>query len=169
MTVLNRDLIPFIEVLAELGIDWLGAELIDGIRRGQEPTEEEHALASARQRARAKQMDKTLPVLDDSVVGEPLVGHRQLKWAADYVYARLEATLAEMLASLDNLDQIVASDSEENVKATTASLILSLQGSDVEVYRSAGRPEVEAAWAQLSELRSALDSWLTRNQSDTDQ
>ena len=169
MTVLNRDLIPFIEVLAELGIDWLGLELIDGIRRGQEPTEEEHALALARQQARTKQIDKTLSVPDDSVAGEPLLGHRQLEWAADYVHARLKATLAEMMASLDDLDQIVAPDSEEHVKATTASLILSLQGSDMEEDRSAGRPQVEAAWAQLSELRSALDSWLARNQSDTDQ
>lgn len=170
MAIVNPRLIPFIEMLAELGVDWLAAELIDGIRRGQEPTEEEDALAQARQRARAKQVEKISPAFRDSVAAEPLPGYRQLEWAADYVYARVEATLAEMSASISALDEIVASDSEGHVKApASVNLVLRDGDANAEEGQSASRADVEAARAQLSDLRSALDAWLDSSQSDTDQ
>lgn len=171
MAVVNPSLIPFIEMLAELGIDWLAVELFDGIRRGQEPMEEDDALAQSRPRARAKQVEELPPGFHDSVAAEPLVGHRQLEWAADYVYARVEATLAEMSASISALDEIVASDSEGQVRRTSASVTLVLRDGDAnaEEGRSTSRTDVEAARAKLSELRSVLDAWLDSNQSDTDQ
>ena len=49
MAVLDPRLLPFIEMLAELGMDWLVFELVDGIRRGDEPAEDEYALTLARQ------------------------------------------------------------------------------------------------------------------------
>jgi hypothetical protein len=53
MAILDRRLIPFIEMLADLGLDWLAFELIDGIRRGREPEESAKALMVARERVRA--------------------------------------------------------------------------------------------------------------------
>ena len=52
MAILDPRLLPFIEVLAELGMDWLAFELVDGVRRGKEPVEDEAALRRARDRTR---------------------------------------------------------------------------------------------------------------------
>ena len=49
MAILDRRLIPFIEMLAELGMDWLAFELMEGIRLGREPVAREDELARLRQ------------------------------------------------------------------------------------------------------------------------
>ena len=54
MAILDPRLIPFIEMLADLGLDWLAFELIEGVRRGEEPVETEDALALVRQRIRTR-------------------------------------------------------------------------------------------------------------------
>ena len=47
MAILDPRLLPFIDMLAELGIDWLAFELVEGIRRGEERLEDKGALARA--------------------------------------------------------------------------------------------------------------------------
>lgn len=49
MAILDARYLPFIEILTELGMDWLASDRIEGIPRGNEPLEDEHALAQARE------------------------------------------------------------------------------------------------------------------------
>ena len=167
MAILDRRLIPFIEMLTELGIDWLAFELIEGIRRGQEPIEREDALALARQWVNTGNAEKFGRNPADSVEGEPLLGDIQLEWAAGYVNERLEATLAEMSASLGALDKIVSSGREGRAKTTEASPVLVLLNAEED--RQIGRTQVEEAQAQLPKLRQSLENWLASTSSELDQ
>lgn len=167
MAMMDQRLIPFIEMLIELGMDWLAFELIEGVRRGQEPIEKEDALALARQKARTGSAEKFARNPGDSVVEDPLVGDNQLEWAARSVSERLEATLAEISASLCALDEMVASDREGQAKIAEHSAVLVLI--DEEQDREVSRTQVEEAQGQLDGLRQSLETWLVSTQSDIDQ
>ncbi len=167
MAILDPRLIPFIEMLTELGLDWLAFELIEGVRRGQEPVETEAALALARQRVRTRDPEKFTHIPGDSVEGEPLLGDVQLEWTVRYVAERLNATLTEMSKSIDALDAIVASGRLGQTETTEASADLVLL--DVEHERRSSRTQVEEARAQLPKLRHSLDNWLASTRSDHDQ
>ena len=52
MAILDPRLLPFIEMLTELDMHWLAFELVEGVRRGEEPVEDESALLRARERSR---------------------------------------------------------------------------------------------------------------------
>ena len=67
-------------MLTELGMDWLAFELIDGIRRGNEPVEDEHALARAGERTGHPTSREVHP--HPSAAATPILGDDQLKWAA---------------------------------------------------------------------------------------
>ena len=168
MAILDRRLTPIIEMLTELGMDWLAFELIEGVRRDQEPVENEDALEIARhwgERTREAEIFARNP--EDSVEGEPLLSDAQLEWAARYIYERLEATLAEMSTSLDALDKIVVSGREPQTKSTEASSVLVLL--DAEEDRNVSRTQVEEAQAQLPKLSESLEAWLTSMRSDHSQ
>ena len=167
MAILDQRLIPLVEMLTELGIDWLAFELIEGVRRGQEPVEKEDTLVLARQRVSTGGAEKIAPNPEDSVVAKPLLGDSQLEWAANYVNERLEATLAAMSASLGTLDEIVASGRERQATTPEASVVLVLL--DAEEDRRIGRTQVEEAQAQLPELRQSLTTWLASVRSDLEQ
>ena len=167
MAILDPRLIPFIEMLTELGLDWLAFELIEGVRRGQEPVETEAALVLARQRVRTRDPEKFTHIPGDSVEGEPLLGDVQLEWTVRYVAERLNATLTEMSKSIDALDAIVASGRLGQTETTEASADLVLL--DVEHERRSSRTQVEEARAQLPKLRHSLDNWLASTRSDHDQ
>ena len=168
MAILDRRLTPIIEMLAELGMDWLAFELIEGVRRGQELVENEDALELARQwRRRTREAENFARNPEDSVEGEPLLGDAQLEWAAGYVHERLEATLAEMSASLGALDKIVVSGREPQTKTTEPSAVLVLL--DAEEDRKVSRTQVEEAQAQLPKLSESLEAWLTSMRSDHSQ
>lgn len=166
MAVLDPRLLPFIEMLAELGMDWLVFELVDGIRRGDEPAEDEHALARARQQNEqfpADDLERHARVwrtnTDESADSVPtsILGERQLQWAADYVFERLRDTLDEMSQSLHALDEIFEDPEMGQPVAFAAepSLVLIDDGEE----RVVRRAQIKAAQAFLPELRKALDVW----------
>lgn len=160
MAILNRHLVPLIEVLAELGLDWLAVELIEGIRRGEQPVENERTLALARSRARTEHPEETVehPWADNGP--RPILDVVQLEWAARYVFERLGATLSEMTHSLDALDEIV---DDPDVKPSTGSLsstvLVLLAGGE---EHAVDRAQIKAAQARLPELQEALDAWVGR-------
>lgn len=167
MAILDRRLIPFIEMLTELGLDWLVFELVDGIRRGRELEESAELLKLAREHVRSGKTDLAEREPGATVEPEPLLGDKQLDWAARYVDERLTATLAEMAASLDNIDGIVGPIcDEEAAKAFQADAAPSpaLVLLDGEEQRKVGRPQVEEAQGHLPKLRGALASWLASPQ-----
>ena len=171
MAILDRRLTPIIEMLTELGMDWLAFELIEGVRRGQEFVENEDALELARHarqwRRRTREAENFARNPEDSVEGEPLLGDAQLEWAAGYVHERLEATLAEMSASLGALDKIVDSGREPQTTTTEPSAVLVLL--DAEEDRPVGVTEIEEAQAHVAQLRQSLVNWLANARPDLDQ
>ena len=157
MAILDRRLLPFIEMLAELGMDWLAFELVDGIRRGDEPTETQQVLALARDQIGDPAVDEferhTSP---DSEVTS-FLGDDQLEWAMDYTFERLRATLAEMSYSLEALDELLDDRKGGHPAASQVEALLVLLEDGGE--RAVSRAQVEAAQARLPELRAALHSW----------
>ena len=167
MAILDRRLIPFIEMLAELGMDWLAFELMEGIRLGREPVAREDELALVRQWARNGKAVTFEGDPEDGVLAEPLLGDSQLEWAVRYVSERLEAVLAEISASIGALDEIVASRRDRPAKTAEASTMLVLL--DAEEDRPVGVTEIEEAQAHLAQLRKSLEDWLANARPDLDQ
>ena len=96
MAILNQRLVLLIETLKELGVDWLAFELIDSIRRGEEPEEDERALALTRERAGTAHptaMEQS-PWADAGP--KAYSDNGQLDWAVRYTHERLAATLTEI-------------------------------------------------------------------------
>ena len=166
MAILDPRLLPFIEMLADLGMDWLVFELVDGIRRGDEPEEDEEALALARQPTKRRPADdlerhariwRTNTDESGDSVPTSILGDRQLQWAADYVSERLHATLAEMSQSLRALDEIFKDPEVEQPEASAGETLLVLIDDGEE--REVDRAKIEDAQERLLELRKALDAW----------
>ena len=148
-------------------MDWLAFELIEGVQRGREPVEEEGKLALARQWARKGKAEAPMGDVEENVLAEPLLGGSQLEWAARYVGKRLEAVLFEISTSLDALDEIVASDRDEQAKTSELSTVLVLR--DAEEVGRVGRTQVDEAQAHLAELHQSLENWLAITGLDLDQ
>ena len=159
LAILDPRLIPFFEMLTELGVDWLALEFLEGVQQGEDQVESERALDLARQRASGRGAAEPVQRSEPSVDTEPILGDAQLEWAARYVSDRLEAILGEMSESLDALDKIVLSRGEARAGSTKANSVLVLL--DAEEDRQVDRSRVEAAQAQLPKLHQALESWLT--------
>ena len=162
MAILNQRLVPLIEILTELGVDWLAFELIDGIRRGEEPEEDERALALTRERTKTGhpvEMQQ-YPPADDGP--KPYADDGQLEWAVRYICERLGATLTEMTDSIDVLDEIVDDGDAKRLRHSGASAVLVLDGAE----HAVGRAQVKAAQARLPELRKALDDWVNSTRSE---
>ena len=157
MAKLDPRLLPVVEILTELGMDWLVQELIEAIRRGDEPPEDEHALALARKQVGQAPPDEiTLHTSADSET-PPFLSDDQLQWAAKYVFDRLSATLAEMFYSLDALNQIVEDAEGKQPTTSRTEPVLVLFDGDEE--RTVRRAQVAIAQDRLPELRTALDAW----------
>ena len=167
MAVLDRRLIPFIEMLVELGMDWLAFELMEGIRLGREPVASEDELALVRQWAGHRKAVTVEGDPEDDTLAEPLLGDAQLEWAARYVDERLEAALEEMSASIGALDEIAASGRDRPAKPAEASTMLVLL--DSEEDRPVGVTEIKEAQAHLAQLRQSLEDWLANALPDLDQ
>ena len=166
MAILDPRLLPFIEVLAELGMDWLAFELVDGVRRGKEPVEDEAALRRARDRTRrASDAGEDIERFGSpGGAAIPILGDNQLEWAARYVDERLRAALDQIAHSLDALDEIVAGLDARPSDAPVATTKLVLRGDDS--ADTVGRAELDGARARLSALRRALDAWVLHERSD---
>lgn len=164
MAILDRRLIPFLEMLAEIGLDWLVFELVDGIRRGRESEESAEALLSARKHVHSGKIELAANLSKASNDVEPLAGDEQLDWVARYVSERLEAVIAGMTATLDNINEIVEQDKSTRLlqaKRENYSKIILLDG---ERQLEVDRLRVTAALGQLPKLREALTSWVANAQ-----
>ena len=162
MAILNQRLVPLIEILTELGIDWLAFELIDGIRRGEEPEEHERALELTRERAGTDHRVELEQYAPDDNGPKPYADDAQLEWAARYICERLDATLTEMTDSIDVLDEIVDDGDAKRLLQSRTSAVLVLNGEE----HAVGRAQVKAAQARLPELRKALDAWVNNTRSE---
>lgn len=165
MATIDPRLIPLIGMLADIGLDWLVFEIMEGIRRGREPLESPEALRLAREQVR--QGEQVRPV-SKGKAGDfaPLVGDEQLEWAARHVADRIDAALRELDAAIGNLDDIMSSDApgkgRDGLSAATAAplapvIVALADGDDV---RKISRSDVAEASADLPALRDALDRWL---------
>lgn len=166
MAVLDPRLIPFIETLTDVGVDWLAFEIVDGIRRGREPEESAETLIGAREQARGSGKITVEHEVTKEDETQPLLGDDQLKWAAHYVNERLEETLSEMSASLDNIDAIIgeipADEAAPIGHQSESTIVLRAEEED----RKVGRAQVDAARGQVDALREALASWLASTATD---
>ncbi|MCZ0944164.1 MAG: hypothetical protein OXJ53_14000 [Gammaproteobacteria bacterium] len=142
MAVLEPRLLPLIEILVELGLDWLAVELVEGLQRGEEPIDDRKASEQ---------------YASSSGGGTLLQGVDQLQWAAQYVDKRLRSALDQTSHSLDALDQIAAADAIELVLRTD------------EQKDTVDRAGLDHARAQLSRLSEALEAWVRSAASDFDQ
>ena len=166
MAILDPRLLSLIEVLAELGMDWLAFELIDGVQRGKEPVEDDAAPRRARDRVQwasdAEEVTERFGSSDGAAI--PILGDDQLEWAARYVDERLRAAFDQIAYSFDALDEIVGGVDTRPPGAPLATTRLVLRGEDSE--NVVDRAEVDGAEARLDALRGALDAWLLHERSD---
>ncbi len=169
MAILDPRLLPLIDVLAQVGMDWLAFELVEGVRRGEEPVEDGSALRRARDRAKrtSDASEQTERFAAPTAAATPFQGDDQLEWAVRYVEERLFAALDQMAESLDALDEIVSGADAPSTVTRTATTRLLLRGHDR--VDAIGRLEVDRARTQLPALRVALDSWLGNERSDSPQ
>ena len=166
MAVLDRRLLQFIEMLTDIGMDWLAFELIEGVRRGREPTETEEILTLARDPTRTGHQEELKYSVGDGLEVQPILGDAQLNWAVEYVDQRLEAILAEMAASFGALDALVASRSDTTTESRPGPTIVVLLSADEE--RKLDQNLVREAQARLPTLQQSLRDWLTSAQSSLD-
>lgn len=163
MARLDRRLFPFLEMLTELGLDWLAFEVVDGIRRGVEPQEPEDVLAEARARARAGEAVHVEARKSPDIRAEakPLLEDEQLDWVADHVERRLDETFIEAISALKNLDALIdaPSTSDSRVPDSPRNVTkLVLLGDDE--ASTLDLRQAEEAQHQLEKLKSALAGWL---------
>ena len=160
MAILDPRLLPLVEVLAKVGMDWLAFELVEGVRRGDESTEGRSTLRRARDRAKrtSDAVENTERFASPAGPATPLLSDDQLEWAAGYVDERLRAAFDHMARSLDALDEIIGGGEARPSGAPTVTTRLVLRNDDR--AGTVGRVEIEGARARLSTLRGALDAWL---------
>lgn len=169
MAVFDTRLLPLLEMLAELGMDWLMFELVDGIRRGDELAEDERSLAIVSHKIANLPTDEPERHLSTNSEPTPLLVDDQLQWAVEYVFGRLNSTLAEMSQSFQALDEILNGTEERKLVASGVDPLLVLFDDGEE--RVVRRAQVDSAQAHLPELRRALDDWrrTTQPESPSDQ
>ncbi len=166
MAVLDRRLLQFIEMLTDIGMDWLAFELIEGVRRGSEPTETEEILTLARDPTRTGRLEELLHDVGDGAEVQPILGDAQLNWAVEYVEQRLEAILAEMAASFRALDALVALGSDTTTESRPGQTVVVLLRADED--QKLDQNLVREAQARLPTLQQSLRNWLTSAQSSLD-
>lgn len=163
MARLDRRLFPFLEMLVDLGLDWLAFEVVDGIRHGVEPWEPEDVLAEARARARVGEPvrleERKRP--DIPAEAKPLLGDEQLDWVVGYIERRLEETLAEAITALRNLDAVIDESSMIDARAPDlARNVTKLVLLGDEEASTLDLRQAEEAQLQLEKLKGALVGWL---------
>jgi hypothetical protein len=163
MAVIDRRLLPLIEVLAESGADWLAFELFDGLRVGRAPEDSDEELSRARLAIRKFIRDERLP--EEEKVGYqaavPIVGDEQIAWAANYVTDRISESVGMLEASLSQLESIVVQGRDSGMVPDIAStqiedgLAIRIEGEQISIHRT----ELQQGIGALSVLREALDHW----------
>lgn len=158
MAILDPRLFDLFETLRASQLDWLIFELMDGIQAGIRPTESLDDLAQARRDVRSdRSYEFSYPPVSEA---SPISGDEQIEWAVQYVTDRLDATLAELTRSANNLDAILSGDGAKSaniVKRGPGEVIVELSDSDG--GRKLGRDDILAASAGLPRLRKELEAW----------
>jgi hypothetical protein len=154
-------LFELITLLAEVGADWLGFEILDGVRHGFAVEESREALLNAQMAARfgrRPQIEKERTAAFS--VPQELHGDEQLAWAANYVVERLTDE-AEMLdASFEQLNILAlgreprADQREQGKRGTEITLQIGEEGPVVQTV------EIVALRRHLAALTRALERWL---------
>jgi hypothetical protein len=158
MAILDPRLFDLFETLRALQLDWLIFELMEGIQAGIRPTESSDDLAQARRDVRSdRSYEFSYPPVSEAA---PISGDVQIEWAVQYVADRLDATLAELTRSANNLDAILSGDGAKSaniVKRGPGEVFVELSDSDG--GRKLGRDDILAASAGLPSLRKELEAW----------
>lgn len=153
-------LFKLLEALGAVGLDWLAAEVMEGVVRGIIPVEDEEMLRSARANVfRQKQDGDNLAQNGNAPpVGLVLEGEAQIDWAISHVTTRLSNIVEMMDESVERLDDIVDRLGLETAErlAATSTLVLSLEDGAPHVTDRAGLQSAAEAVSMLSE---ALEEW----------
>lgn len=155
-------LFELITSLADAGADWLGLEILDGVRSGLAVEESRQSLLNAQMAARFGRQ----PAIDKErvlafPVPQELHGDEQLIWAAAYVIERLTDEAEMLNSSLDELN-VLAIGREPDVEPQHHQLqrapAVTLQvGEDGPVIETV---DIAALRRDLADLNRALESWL---------
>lgn len=162
MATLDTRLLPLIEMLSRAGLDWLGLELMEGVRLGRPPEEAAEVLYQARLEAGGSQqsIDPEL-VAESGAEPQPIAGDTQLVWAVGYVVNKLEEAMNDFDAAFSNLEDLCTPDKEaENVQREGMRVSLSLVLLEDEASHKLVANDLEATRNDLGELRHALQGWL---------
>jgi hypothetical protein len=162
MAVIDRRLLPLIEVLAESGADWLAFELFDGLRVGRAPEDSDEELSRARL-IRKFIKDERLPEEEkvSAQAAVPIVGDEQIAWAANYVTDRISDSVGMLEASLSQLESILSQGRDSGMVSDNAStqiedgLAIRIEGEQISIHRT----ELQQGIGALSVLREALAHW----------
>ncbi|PIB92737.1 hypothetical protein [Caulobacter sp. FWC2] len=160
MLGLDPRLLDLIETLSASGLDWLAFELIEGIRRGEQPLESEENLDVARTVVRSGQEGASWESGAAETPVKATALEDQIKWAADYVVMRLDDALGQLDASIGNLEDVCRHGRErlksfsdvQHVGPMTVVI-------DDEVARKTDREAVHTARLALADLRQAIAIW----------
>ncbi|MEO8455559.1 MAG: hypothetical protein ABI454_10390 [Sphingomicrobium sp.] len=169
MAILDPRLLELIETLVAARLDWLAFELIEGIRSGRPPEESEEALSVARKSIRSNSQPKARGEPQVMLAEpQPIPLDEQVGWAAAYVEKRIEAALEQLQASIDALDSIVESTTEQQdpqdlpAKAGKTEQRRTLVLLHVEGDRKISRDDAAGARDDAPVLRAALAEWVMR-------
>lgn len=163
MSVLDPRLFPLLGALADTGMDWLAFEIVEMVRRGHEPLEAEEILKAAREKTRS-QVDSELMTLDIPVVAEPILGDKQIDWAANYVATRLDGALADLDAGYAFLNSI-AEASRDTFRQDASILSEAPSGAPFQIALigqeddAIDQHSIEIARKEVLSLRRALVQW----------
>jgi hypothetical protein len=158
MAILDSRLFDLFETLRVSQLDWLIFELMDGIQAGRHPSESPDTLAQARRDVRSDRP----PEFSVSPISEavPISGDEQIEWAVQYVADRLDATLAELGQSANNLDAILDGDGTKPASiAKQGGREVTIELADGDGSRKLGRDDILAASTELPSLRKELEAW----------
>jgi hypothetical protein len=159
MAVIDRRLLPLIELLSASGADWLAFEILDGIRAGRPAEDSDEELSDAR-RAVSAFRQEGVPLAErehGQAFVDPIVGDDQIDFSANYVFDRLSDSIQMLESSLAHLDKVVAKPRGETSSpiANGVEISLRIEGSEM----AASRTQTRQALTKLAELREALTEW----------
>lgn len=169
MAILDPRLLELIETLVAARLDWLAFELSEGIRLGRPPEEPEEALSAARKSIRSNAKPKARGEPQVMLAEpQPTPPDEQVEWAAAYVEQRIEAALDQLLESIDALDFIVESTTEQQdpqdlpakagkIEQAETLVLLHFEGD-----RRSSRDDAAGARGDVPVLRAALAEWVMR-------
>ena len=154
-------LFELITLLAEAGADWLGLEILDGVRKGLAVEESRQSLLNAQMAARFGRH----PVINkERVLAFPLPqelhGHDQLTWAAAYAVERLTDEAEMLNTSFEELNVLAIGrePTEPQHQPLQRAPRVTLQvGEDGPIIETV---DVGTVRRDLVELNRALESWL---------